>query len=157
MNFDNHLEEHKEENMIIIQANIDDMNPEFCSYAADLLFAKGANDVYWIPIIMKKGRPGIMLNVLISQNLCFAAEEIIFKETTTLGVRYLQVSCHRLGRQWTEVETQWGEIAIKLGFHQGEIVQYAPEFNQCEEISKKFNVPLKRVYDEVRAAYQAKK
>jgi uncharacterized protein (DUF111 family) len=152
MNF-NHAEEHTDENMLLIQANIDDMNPELCSYIADLLFNKGANDVYWIPIIMKKGRPGIMLNVLIARELCSVMEEIIFKETTTLGLRHIQASCHRLGRKYTKVATQWGEISIKLGFYQGELVQYAPEYNQCEAIAKKFEVPLKSVYDQARAIY----
>lgn len=152
MNF-NHSEEHLEENMLIIQANIDDMNPELCSYIADILFGKGANDVYWIPIIMKKGRPGIMLNVLISHDLCPVMEEIIFKETTTLGLRHIQASCHRLGRKYVKVATQWGEISIKLGFYKGELVHYAPEYSQCAELAKNYKIPLKIVYDQARAVY----
>lgn len=147
------FKEYVDDEMVIIQANIDDMNPEYCSYIADLLFAEGANDVYWIPIIMKKGRPGIMLNVLASNHLCFDMERIIFKETTTFGVRYMQTKCHRLGRKWVEVETPWGMISVKLGYHKGELVQYAPEFNECEQISKKYKIPLKYVYDYIRAAY----
>jgi uncharacterized protein (DUF111 family) len=150
----NHGEEHVDEEMILLQANIDDMNPELCSYTADLLFAKGANDVYWIPIVMKKGRPGLMLNVLISEKLLTAAEQIIFTETTTLGIRYMQASVHRLGRRWVDVQTEWGTISIKLGIYQGGIVQYAPEFDQCEQISKQNGVPLKMVYDAARTAYQ---
>jgi len=151
----NHTEEHVDDNMLLLQANIDDMNPELCSYVADQLFAIGANDVYWIPIVMKKGRPGLMLNVLLSNELSSDIEEIIFKETTTLGLRTLAASCHRLGRRWTQVNTQWGEVSIKLGFYKGKQVQYAPEFSQCEAIAHSYNVPLKTVYDQARAAYQA--
>lgn len=149
----NHTEEHRDDNMLLIQANIDDMNPEHCTYVADLLFAQGANDVYWIPIIMKKGRPGLMLNVLVSHNLLSEMENIIFRETTTIGMRYMQATCHRLGRKWVSVTTQWGEISIKLGFYDGKLVQYAPEYDQCEAIAKRHQVPLKIVYDQARVAY----
>ncbi len=150
----NHSEEHVDDNMLIIQVNIDDMNPEICSYVADQLFEKGANDVYWIPIIMKKGRPGMMLNVLTSKELIGSMEEIIFRETTTLGIRYIEASCHRLGRKWMEVKTKWGAISIKLGYFKGKLVQYAPEFNQCEQIAKDHHIPLKSVYDHARQFFQ---
>lgn len=149
-----HKEEHTEANMILIQANIDDMNPEYCTYVAETLFINGANDVYWIPIIMKKGRPGIMLNVLVNESLLKQIEAIIFTETTTLGIRYLQASCHRLGREMILVLTKWGEITVKAGYHDGQMVQYAPEFSECEAVAKKFSVPLKDVYAEVNLKFR---
>ncbi len=151
-----HKEEHTDTNMILIQANIDDMNPEYCTYVAETLFVNGANDVYWIPIIMKKGRPGIMLNVLVNENLLKQIETIIFTETTTLGIRYLQASCHRLGRELIPVQTKWGTITVKAGFHDGKMVQYAPEFSQCEEAAKKHHIPLKDVYAEVNQRFLLK-
>ncbi|MBP1993071.1 uncharacterized protein (DUF111 family) [Paenibacillus eucommiae] len=154
MSFD-HREEHVDENMLLVQANLDDMNPEWTSYITDKLFADGANDVYWIPIIMKKGRPGIMLNVLIEAVRLQAVESIIFSETTTLGIRYLHASCHRLAREFVTVETLWGPLKVKAAFHQGKLVQYAPEFKECEEVAKKHQVPLKSVYDEVRKQFDA--
>jgi uncharacterized protein (DUF111 family) len=154
LSFD-HREEHVDENMLLVQANIDDMNPEWTSYITDKLFAIGANDVYWIPIIMKKGRPGIMLNVLIEETILGAIEAVIFSETTTLGIRYLHASCHRLAREFHSVETQWGPLSVKVGFHQGKFVQYAPEFKECEEIAKRHQVPLKIVYEEVRGKFLA--
>jgi pyridinium-3,5-bisthiocarboxylic acid mononucleotide nickel chelatase len=154
LSFD-HREEHVDEHMLLIQANIDDMNPEWTSYISDKLFAAGANDVYWIPIIMKKGRPGIMLNVLMEEASLGAIEAIIFSETTTLGIRYLHASCHRLAREFHCIETKWGSLSVKAGFHQGKLVQYAPEFKECEEIAKKHQVPLKAVYEEVRAKFLA--
>jgi hypothetical protein len=148
-----HREEHVDDHMLIVQANIDDMNPEFCSSVTDLLFAEGANDVYWVPIIMKKGRPGIMLNVLVHEQLLEAMERIIFTETTTLGIRYMRASCHRLGRQFTQVETPWGAISVKAGFYKGDLVQFSPEFKDCERAAREHGVPLKRVYDEARAQF----
>ncbi|MCP3773828.1 LarC family nickel insertion protein [Paenibacillus sp. MZ04-78.2] len=152
MPFD-HREEHVDDRMLILQANIDDMNPEYCSYVTDLLLEQGANDVYWIPIIMKKGRPGVMLNVLTDDEGAKRMEDVIFRETTTLGLRYLRASCHRLGREFHRVDTPWGPIQVKAGFHQGELVQFAPEFKECEQVAKTHGVPLKQVYDEVRRRF----
>lgn len=152
-----HGEEHTDADMVVIQANLDDMNPEFTSYITDLLLAEGANDVYWIPIIMKKGRPGVMLNVLAEEDRLEAVEGIIFRETTTLGLRYMRAACHRLGRSFEKVETRYGSLSVKVGYHRGEAVQFAPEFRECEEAAKRFGVPLKAVYDEVRAAYWQRK
>jgi pyridinium-3,5-bisthiocarboxylic acid mononucleotide nickel chelatase len=150
----NHRDEHVDEQMLLVQANIDDMNPEWTTYISDKLFAGGANDVYWIPIIMKKGRPGIMLNVLTDASRLGVIEEIIFNETTTLGIRYLHASCHRLAREFQIVETKWGPLSVKIGIHQGKIVQYAPEFKECEAIARLHQVPLKAVYEEVRMNFQ---
>lgn len=152
-----HREEHVDEHMLLVQANIDDMNPEWTSYISDKLFAEGANDVYWVPIIMKKGRPGVMLNVLVEEAKIGAIETVIFSETTTLGVRYLHAACHRLAREFQTVETQWGPLSVKIGYHRGKMVQYAPEFKECEEIASKHQIPLKAVYEEVRKQFQANK
>ncbi len=139
--------------MLMVQANLDDMNPELCSHVADLLFDAGANDVFWTPIVMKKGRPGFMLSVLCDRSRLNDLETIIFKETTTLGIRYMEASCHRLGREFIPVDTPWGAITVKAGYHKGEMVQFAPEFSECEKAAKANGVPLKQVYDVVRAAF----
>jgi uncharacterized protein (DUF111 family) len=156
MAFD-HREEHLDQEMWVIQANIDDMNPELTTYVMDQLFAAGANDVYWVPIIMKKGRPGVMLNVLVHNDQLSAMEEIIFTETTTLGIRHLPVTCHRLAREFVTIQTKWGNVQVKVGYLKGKRVQFAPEFQQCEQIAKQHHVPLKEVYDEVRQIFLAQK
>lgn len=153
MEFEHHRAEHVDDGMLLIQVNLDDMNPEHCSYVTDKLLECGANDVYWVPIIMKKGRPGLMLNVLTALSELSAVEEIVFKETTTLGLRYLQVSCHRLGREFYKVSTSWGEVMVKAGFYKGELVHYAPEFRDCENVAKANAIPLKQVYDEVKRRF----
>lgn len=155
MEFD-HREEHVDEGMLIVQANIDDMNPELCPYIADRLFANGANDVYWIPIIMKKGRPGLMLNVLVHEAKLGDVETVIFRETTTIGLRYMKAACHRLGRRFVKVATPWGELTVKAAYHRGELVQFAPEFAECEEAARRHGVPLKDIYDEVRRRFLAR-
>lgn len=148
-----HREEHEDDRMVLIQANLDDMNPELTSYISDRLFEVGANDVYWVPIIMKKGRPGVMLNVLVHDERIDQIENVIFSETTTLGIRYLQATCHRLGRRFVNVDTRWGNVQIKAGYYKGRMIQYAPEFKQCEAIAREHGVPLKRVYDEVKRIF----
>ncbi|WP_068777118.1 nickel insertion protein [Paenibacillus sp. FJAT-26967] len=152
MSFD-HREEHRDPAMLMVQANLDDMNPEWTSYVSDRLFEEGANDVYWIPILMKKGRPGIMLNVLVEETRLEAVETVIFRETTTLGIRYAPAVCHRLSREFHSVETSWGLLTVKAGYHRGKLVQYAPEFAECSEIARKHGIPLKSVYDEVRMQF----
>lgn len=153
MEFD-HRTEHVDEDMILLQANLDDMNPEFTTYITDLLLAKGANDVYWIPIIMKKGRPGVMLNVLTDETRLADMEEIVFRETTTLGLRYLRATCHRLGRRFEQVQTRYGTITVKTGYHKGKLVQYAPEYRECEAAATRHGVPLKEVYEEVKRVFR---
>jgi uncharacterized protein (DUF111 family) len=148
-----HEHEHLDEQMIMIQANIDDMNPEFCSYVMDLLFELGANDVCFIPIIMKKGRPGLQLQVLTNQSILGALEAIIFRETTTLGLRYIPATVHRLARSFEKVNTLWGEMTVKVGYHVGKIVQFAPEFKECEQVASQFGVALQDVYAEVRRQF----
>ncbi|MEX2460230.1 MAG: nickel insertion protein [Paenibacillaceae bacterium] len=150
-----HADEHLDKQMTMIQVNIDDMNPEQCSYVMDLLFEQGANDVCWVPIIMKKGRPGLQLQVLTDLNLLSALETIIFRETTTLGLRYLPATVHRLARAYVKVQTIWGEMTVKVGYHVGELVQYAPEFTECEQVAKLHHIPLKQVYDEVRHQFKS--
>jgi len=148
-----HREEHHDDQMLLIQVNLDDMNPELTSYVSDRLFEVGANDVYWIPIIMKKGRPGLMLNVLVHEDRQDLIENVIFSETSTLGIRYIRASCHRLGRAFIDIETRWGTVQIKAGYYQGRMIQYAPEFKQCEAIARAHDVPLKEVYDEVKRLF----
>lgn len=152
MNF-NHKQEHIDEGMMMIQANLDDMSQELCSFVMDKLFDHGANDVFWVPIVMKKGRPGLMLNVYADESKLEKMKSIIFQETTTLGLRYWSTACHRLGRQWVKVNTKWGSVSVKLGLYDDKVVQYAPEFSECEVIAKQFDIPLKTVYDAVRQAY----
>lgn len=152
MAFD-HAEEHVDEDLVMVQANIDDMNPEQCAFVLERLFSLGVNDAYWTSILMKKGRPGLMLSVLASTHLLETVKREIFMHTTTLGLRYFPVACHRLGRRLVPVETTWGTVHVKVGTHRGEDVQFSPEYAQCEELARRHNIPVARVYDEAKAEY----
>lgn len=144
-----HSQEHTDHEMMKIEVNLDDITGEILGHVMDLLFNAGANDVFYVPIYMKKNRPGTMLQVLCPENKKDEMMDIIFKETTTLGVRYYPVSVKRLGRQFKKVETPWGTVSIKEGLLQGEIVQQAPEYSECKALSDKHGIPLKLVYQEI--------
>lgn len=141
--------EHIDDEMIKMEVNLDDMPGEWLGYVMDLLFEAGANDVFYTPIYMKKNRPGILLQLLSSRHKMKDMEEILFKETTTLGVRYYPLSVHRLERHFKSAETMWGSVTVKEGYFKGKLVQRAPEYEECKEIAKSQNIPLKQVYEQV--------
>jgi len=141
----------------IIETTIDDATPELLSYVADKLIASGASDVYRTPIQMKKGRAAVQLTVLCSPSKSELLREIVFRETTTLGLRYREEHKFVLLRRFDSVTTQWGEIQIKIGtMESGEAVNYAPEFEDCRKAAETHNIPLKQVMQAAMAAYFAK-
>lgn len=121
-----HTEEHVDKDMVKMEVNLDDISGEWLGYVMDQLFEAGANDVFYTPIYMKKNRPGVMLQVLCDQKMIIRMKEILFAETTTLGIRYYPLSVHRLARTFYHVQTEWGDVTVKQGLHNGEIVQSAP-------------------------------
>lgn len=141
-----HTDEHEDQNMIKLEVNLDDTTGEWLGYVIDLLFESGANDVYYTPIYMKKNRPGVLLNVLCDKKYLDKIKQIIFKETTTLGLRYYFLNVHRLERRFSKLHTPWGEITVKLGIYQGDVVQCAPEYEDCKRIARENKVALKDVY-----------
>lgn len=146
----NHNYEHIDNKMVKLEVNIDDMNPEFYGYILDKLFELGVNDAYIVQVIMKKNRPGQVLNILCSESIKDNIIKFLFAETTTLGVRYTPYTVHRLERRFLQVDTEWGKITIKVGYNQGEVVQVAPEYDECVEVAKKYDIPLKLVYDTIK-------
>ncbi len=145
-----HGQEHIDEGMMLLQANLDDTSPEWMAYAMQLLFQAGANDVSFVPITMKKSRPGVMIQVLCYQSDVDGLKSILFTETTTFGIRYFPVAVHRLARTFLTVTTAWGEVEVKLGFHLGKRVQVSPEYEACARLAMAANVPLMQVYMEAR-------
>lgn len=148
--------EHIDEQMAKLEVNLDNISGEWLGYVMDLLFEAGANDVFYTPIYMKKNRPAVLLQLLCSQNKVYKMQEILFKETTTLGVRYYPVTVHRLERTFRKVATRWGEVTVKEGSHKGNIVQTSPEFEDCQKIAREYKIPLKHVYEEVWKEYRRK-
>jgi len=135
----------------VIEANIDDMNPEIYPYLMEKLLEAGAKDVYFIPMHMKKNRPGILLGAIVEEEFQRVVD-VIFRETTTIGVRTHQVWRKKLSREEIWVSTKYGKAKAKLGTVQGELVNVSPEYESCKELSQKSGVPLKDIYQEIRAA-----
>lgn len=128
--------EHMDATMVQFSCNIDDMNPEQFEYVLDRLFAAGVNDAWVIPIVMKRNRPAHMLQVLADGALVDTVKDIVFSETTTFGLRYHPVTVHRLERRFHKVDTPWGFMHLKAGYHEGRLVQISAEYRECRAIAE---------------------
>lgn len=134
----------------VIETNIDDMNPEFYDVVMEKLFKAGALDVYLTPVQMKKNRPGSLLTILCSDEKTEKIVNVVLKETTTLGLRILKrVQRYFLKREIKEIDTEWGKVRIKIAKSGDEIVNIAPEYEDCKKISIENNIPIKEVYNKV--------
>ncbi|AGF56790.1 hypothetical protein B0P06_004930 [Clostridium saccharoperbutylacetonicum] len=137
------------EEQYILETNIDDMNPELYGYVEEKLFDAGALDVYKSSIFMKKGRPGIKLSVLINEKIEKDILDIIFEETTSIGVRKYKVEKIMLNREFSKVETEYGDITIKKSYYNGNLVKYKPEYEECRTIAKEQNISIDKIYKAV--------
>ena len=134
----------------LIETNIDDMNPELYDYIMDQLFSQGALDVFLTPIQMKKNRPAHMLSIIVYEQNLKEILEVLFSESTTLGVRIREIKRLRLAQQNFIAETKYGKIRVKAGMFKEEIKNIAPEYEDCKKMAKQHKVPLKEVYEEVK-------
>lgn len=139
---------------VLIETNIDDMNPEFYDYIMDKLFSQGALDVFLTPIQMKKSRPAHMLSIIVYEQNLKETLEVLFSESTTLGVRVREVKRLRLSQQNFIAETKYGKIRVKVGIFKGEIKNIAPEYEDCKKMAKQHKVPLKEIYEEAKWSVQ---
>ena len=137
----------------VLEANLDDMNPQVFGYVMDRLLEEGALDVFGMPVQMKKNRPGALLTVLAKPEDAARLTQIIFTETTTLGVRRRDERRQTLARKWQSVNTTWGEVRIKIASMNGTVTNYAPEYEDCRRIAVEHRVPLKEVMSEAVEAY----
>jgi uncharacterized protein (DUF111 family) len=138
-----------------IDANIDDMSPELCGPASEAVFAAGALDVWWTPIIMKKGRPALMVSALATAETRGAVAAAILRETTTIGVRYAARERTVLARSIREVATPYGPIAVKIAADGATIMNAAPELDACLAAARRHGVPVKLVFAAAQAAFEA--
>ncbi len=134
---------------VLMEANIDDMNPEFYDHITDNLFRAGAADVFFTQIIMKKGRPGVILNVICEKGSENKLKEIIFTESTTLGMRSFEFNKDTLARETFKVNTIYGEVTVKRSFFGGKQVSVKPEYEECRKIASERNIPVKEVYNNI--------
>jgi hypothetical protein len=142
-----------QETISVLEANLDDLNPQVFGYVMDRLFEEGALDCFGVPVQMKKNRPGTLLTVLCKSEDAAKLTEIIFTETTTLGVRRREEKRETLARNWVLVSTQWGKVRMKIASMNGTVTNYAPEYEDCRKIAAEHKVPLKTVMNEAMEAY----
>jgi uncharacterized protein (TIGR00299 family) protein len=145
-----------DEEIAVIEANLDDMNPQIYGYFLEKALAAGALDVYTTPVQMKKNRPGTLLTVLCRPQETNALMSLIFAETTTFGARSYRAQRRALPREWVSVSTDYGVVRVKVSRVNGRILHVAPEFDDCRKLAVEKNVPLQRVIAEAMRNYEAK-
>jgi len=142
-----------QDTIAVLEANIDDLNPQVFGYVMDRLLEDGALDAFGMPVQMKKNRPGMLLTVLCRTEDASKLTHLIFAETTTLGVRQREEKRQTLAREWVTVTTRWGDVRLKVASMNGTVTNYAPEYEDCRRIAAENRVPLKRVMQETLQVY----
>jgi uncharacterized protein (TIGR00299 family) protein len=144
-----------DEEIAVVEANLDDMNPQIYGYFLEKALAAGALDVYTTPVQMKKNRPGTLLTVLCKPQDTNALMSLIFAETTTFGARSYRAQRRVLPREWVNVVTDYGDVRMKISRVNGRILHVAPEYDDCRKLALEKNVPLQRVINEALRSYEA--
>jgi len=135
----------KLEKALMLECNIDDMNPEWYDHLYGKLFEAGASDVFLTPVIMKKSRPANTLSVLSSEKLTQKMKEIIFRHSTTIGIREYPVSKTVLDRQEKEIETELGNLRVKCSYFEGNEIRFKPEFEDLKKLANQHGLSLNDV------------
>ncbi len=135
---------------ILIETNIDDMNPQIYDHIVEKIMSLGAQDAYLTPIIMKKGRPAVLLSVLTDKSMIDPVLDAIFRDTTSIGVRIQEVGRKKLDREIKEVKTIYGTVRMKISRRGEEILTATPEYDDCRRIAEEKHIPLKVVMEEAR-------
>jgi hypothetical protein len=143
------------ERVVVIECEIDDMNPQIYGVAMERLYAAGALEVFYVPVQMKKNRPGILLTVVAAPERRAALSDIIFRETTTIGLRYSEVDRECLQREIVSVDTPVGAVRFKLAWRDGRVVNAVPEFDDCARLASINNLSVKEVQALAVQAYGA--
>jgi uncharacterized protein (TIGR00299 family) protein len=144
---------HNGETVTVLETALDDLSPQVLAYVTERALAAGALDVMLTPVVMKKGRPGTLLTIICNPSEQKALEQLVLRETSTLGVRVRQDSRVCLDRHHAHVTTAYGEIRVKIGTLDGQECNVAPEFEDCRAAATKHNVPLKLVQQAAIVAY----
>lgn len=141
--------------VVVVETNIDDLNPEFYGHILDKLLATGALDAWLTPIMMKKGRPAVQLAVLTRAATLPSVTEVIFRETSSLGVRSYTAQRAVQPRRLVRVTVPWGEVQVKVATWGGKVTNLAPEYEDCRILAQKHGVPIKEVYQAALCAARA--
>ena len=143
--------------VVVIECEIDDMNPQIFGVVMDQLYAAGALEVFYVPVQMKKNRPGTLLTVVAAPERKAALSEVIFRETTTIGLRHHEVDRECLPREIVSVDTPLGAVRFKLASRDGRVVNAVPEFDDCARIAAAKNMSVKEVQAVAIQAYGARR
>lgn len=149
-------EQPRVERVTVIECEIDDMNPQLFGSAMDRLYAAGALEVFYVPVQMKKNRPGTLLTVIAEPRLRPALSEIVFRETTTIGLRHHEVERECLEREIISVDTPIGQVRFKLARRDGRVINAVPEFEDCAALARTHHMSVKDVQTLVFQAYGAR-
>ncbi len=133
----------------LLECNIDDMNPEMYGFVMDTLFDMGADDVFITPIIMKKARPASTLSVLCSGNRKETLIEALLTQTTSLGVRAHEVDKTMLQREFSKLQTSYGEVTVKTAIYKGQKLKAKPEYEDCVRLAREHGIPVQQIYQEI--------
>lgn len=139
----------------VLEANIDDLNPEILGQFVEGALKAGALDVFYTPIQMKKNRPGVLLSVLCAEADADKFTELMLRETSSFGVRRHATERRKLAREFVTVNTPFGSVTVKLGRLDGKIIQAAPEFESCKQAAAAAGVPIKAVYEAATRSFPA--
>ena len=134
---------------LLLECNIDDINPEFYDHIIERLFNAGASDAYVHSVIMKKGRPGNILSVICEHGTSDKLKEVIFTETTSVGIRTIPFRKETLIRKFENINTPYGTVSVKRSFFKGREVSCKPEYEDCKRIALEKNLPIKEVYNTI--------
>jgi pyridinium-3,5-bisthiocarboxylic acid mononucleotide nickel chelatase len=138
----------------VLEANLDDLSPQLAAFALQAALSAGALDAWIAPVTMKKGRPGHLFGVLCTESSRAAVEAVIFRETSTLGLRASRVSRSVLDRELVEVTTEYGKVSVKLGRSEGRLLNAQPEFEDCRKAAEQHGVPVKEVQAAALSAFR---
>jgi uncharacterized protein (DUF111 family) len=141
------------ERIVVVECEIDDMNPQIFGAVMDALYAEGALEVFFAPVQMKKNRPGTLVTILASPDARERIKAVLFRETTTIGVRHHEVLRERLERESVTVETPLGAVRFKVARRAGRTVNAAPEFEDCARLARERGLPIKEVQAVAMKAY----
>jgi len=140
------------EQLWMLETNMDDISPQILGHVMERAFDLGALDCYFTPVQMKKNRPGVLLSILCRAPERAALTDLVFSETTTLGIRSYEVERRALQRKIVTVETQYGSIDVKVAQLNGHVLKAMPEYEQCREAARRANVPLRLIEEAAQAA-----
>lgn len=138
------------ENVMIVETNIDDMNPQFYDYIMERLLTMGVQEVFLTPVLMKKNRPATLITVICSVEKMSSVAEFLLRETTTLGLRWREEEREKALREILTLRTKHGKIRFKLARWEGKPINLAPEYDDCKRLALSGRVPLKEVFEEAR-------